>query len=139
MTVKEFLISIRKQERYLQTLERELDRLNYEVYHLKGIQMGDKVQGNHIPDLAEIVERLEAYKTKVNDEWDSLLENRVRARALISNLTDEIQRCILNRRYIQVQSWETIAEEMHISEPQLFKLHGTALAILAKFYKDDSK
>ncbi len=45
----------------------------------------------------------------------------------INSLQDENQKEILERKYINGESFSKIAEKMYISERQIFRIHGKAL------------
>lgn len=82
MTVKEFLQSVRKQDALLRTYEQELADLRRRAYNISSPQLGDKVQGNHIASLDEVVEKLETQADKVNAAWDELIKRRTDAEAV---------------------------------------------------------
>ena len=100
MTVKEFLRSVREQDRLLRAYEQELEDLRRRAYNISSPKLGDKIQSNHLATLDEIVDKLDSQIEKVNAAWDELIDKRDQAKALIDKVEDESGRCVLYRYYI---------------------------------------
>jgi hypothetical protein len=135
MTVKDYLLRIRAQEYTLRSVEQELSRLDYEAFHLKSTKIGEKIQTSHQADLSEIVEKLESYRQIVNEEWDKLIDMRIEARGLINHLTDEAEKGLILRRYLQCETWDAISHEMHMALRTVFRVHGQALQNLDPIFQ----
>lgn len=132
MAVKEFLRSVREQDRLLRAYEQELEDLRCRAYNISSPKLGDKIQSNHLTTLDAIVEKLERQAEKVNQAWDKLIELRERARFLISQVEDVNIRCVLYRYYILTHSWEQIAVDMGYALRHVYRLHGEGLQFLEK-------
>jgi len=132
MAVKEFLRSVREQDRLLRAYEQELEDLRRRAYNISSPKLGDKIQSNHLATLDEIVDKLDSQIEKVNATWDELIDKRNQAKALINKVEDESGRCVLYRYYILIQSWEQIAVKMNYTIRWVYKLHGKALQDLEK-------
>lgn len=136
MTVREFLLRVRKQNSVLLTYERELSELRLRMVNISSPGFGDNVQTNHISSLDEIIEKMESQADKVNRNWDACKEMKEQAEALIDKEPDEYRRCVIYRYYILCQPWEQVAVGMHFSLRWVTKLHGQALRDLEKeFHK----
>ena len=48
--------------------------------------------------------------------------------AVISAVTDPAAHTVLVKRYMEGKPWRKIASELHISDPQTYRLHNDALA-----------
>lgn len=127
MTVKEFLSSVREQDRLLRAYEQELEDLRRRAYNISSPKLGDKIQSNHLATLDEIVDKLDSQIEKVNAAWDELIDKRDKAKALIDKVEDESGRCVLYRYYILIQTWEQIAVDMNYTIRRIYQLHGQAL------------
>ena len=57
---------------------------------------------------------------------------RQEAEALINSVKFPDEKEVLTRRYILYQKWEEIAEKMHFSCRQIFKIHGKALLSISE-------
>ena len=132
MTVKEFLRSVREQDRLLRAYEQELENLRRRAYNISSPRLGDKIQSNHLATLDEIVDKLDSQIEKVNAAWDALIDKRDQAKTLIDKVDDESARCVLYRYYILGKTWEQIAVEMNYTIRWIYKLHGKALQDLEK-------
>lgn len=132
MTVKEFLRSVREQDRLLRAYEQELEDLRHRAYNISSPKLGDKIQSNHLATLDEIVDKLDSQIEKVNAAWDELIDKRDKAKALIDKVEDESGRCVLYRYYILGQTWELIAVETNYTIRWVYKLHGKTLQDLEK-------
>ena len=104
MTVKEFLRSVREQDRLLRAYEHELEDLRRRAYNISSPKLGDKIQSNHLATLDEIVDKLDSQIEKVNAAWDELIDKRDQAKTLIDKVDDESARCVLYRYYILIQT-----------------------------------
>lgn len=132
MAVKEFLRSVREQDRLLRAYEQELEDLRRRAYNISSPKLGDKIQSNHLATLDEIVDKLDSQIEKVNAACDELIDKRDNAKALIDKVEDKSARCVLYRYYILIQAWEQIAVEMNYTIRWVYKLHGKALQDLEK-------
>lgn len=132
MTVKEFLRSVREQDRLLRAYEQELEDLRRRAYNISSPKLGDKIQSNHLTTLDEIVAKIEQQAAKVNAAWDELIDRRNSARFLISKVEDGNIRCVLYRYYILTHSWEQIAVDMGYALRHVYRLHGEGLQNLEK-------
>jgi phage-related minor tail protein len=132
MAVKEFLRSVREQDRLLRAYEQELEDLRRRAYNISSPKLGDKIQSNHLATLDEIVDKLDSQIEKVNAARDELIDKRDNAKALIDKVEDKSARCVLYRYYILIQAWEQIAVEMNYTIRWVYKLHGKALQDLEK-------
>lgn len=132
MAVKEFLRSVREQDRLLRAYEQELEDLRRRAYNISSPKLGDKIQSNHLTTLDEIVAKIEQQAAKVNAAWDELIDRRNSARFLISKVEDGNIRCVLYRYYILTHSWEQIAVDMGYALRHVYRLHGEGLQNLEK-------
>lgn len=92
MTVREFLLRVRKQNHMLLVYEQELTNLQAHASNISSPAFGDKVQGNHISSLDEIVEKIVMQADKVNQLWDAYIANKERAASMIGRIDDDAQK-----------------------------------------------
>lgn len=130
---KKILMKVRRQAAYVNTLEEELRQLRIEAVHLKSPRLGDAVQNNHQSDLAETVERIEEYASKVQTEVDRLIQMKLEAETLIKTDPDKARQAVLRRRYFLCQSWSEIANAMHYGKDHVFRMHRESLGLLDYF------
>lgn len=130
--VKEFLESIRAQDKMLRAYEQDLKDLRQRAYSISSPKLGDKIQANHLGSLDEIVEKLLSQVDRVNREWDRLIAMRDKAKEMIGSIKRVDVRCVMYRRYICNQSWEQIAVDMHYSLRRVYQVHGAGLLFLER-------
>lgn len=139
---KELLLKVKHQAAYVNTLEDELKQLRIEAVQLKSPSLGDAVQNNHQADIAETVERIDAYAAKVQTEVDRLIRMKLEADLLIKADPDKTRQAVLRRRYFLRQSWTEIAEAVHYGKDHVFRMHRESLGLLDCFLEEaehDSK
>ena len=83
------------------------------------------------------------YEKKANDMVNKLVEKRLEIERTIKCVPDDVQREVLERRYLLFQPWDSgydkvtgeyikgIYESMNFSRRQIFNLHGKALNSVA--------
>lgn len=65
----------------------------------------------------------------VNAKVDELLDLKIKIFKQIEKLDERDHRLVLEKRYIQQKSWETICGEMAYSKSNIFRLHSEALGV----------
>lgn len=80
------------------------------------------------------IDRLQADMRRVGDKIKQIAEKRDEAILLLSavkeavhGIKNPLHREVLERYYLQGQTWERISEEMHYSATQIYKLRKQAL------------
>lgn len=69
MTAKEYLRSIRYLDHAINAKQAELSGLQRDAENLRAVTYdGDKVQGNHVPDPMQIVDKIIALQGEINAE-----------------------------------------------------------------------
>lgn len=135
MTVREFLLRVRKQNHMLLVYEQELTNLQAHASNISSPAFGDKVQGNHISSLDEIVEKIVMQADKVNKLWDTYIENKERAASMIGRIDDDAQKAVLYRYYIMGENWKTVSCHMHYTRRYIFKLNDMGIRELSRIFK----
>lgn len=79
--------------------------------------------GSLFPDTDKLDRKLKKAKQDVNHV-------RIEVTDLISKLPDVNQQVVITERYVNLKSWEEIAEELHTSVRIVQKIHGRALPLL---------
>lgn len=106
---------------------KDLEQARRDAYALKAVRIGDKVQTNHQSDLAQVVEKIERYEERLQNNIDELIGLKLDATAIIRQEPDLCARAILYRRYILAESWDTISKETGYSVRQ--STRAAAMAI----------
>ena len=139
MTAKEFLSQAYRLDRQAEMLLAKADKLRASLYG-RGISYdGSRVKNGMSGDLSDVVEKVIEYERQADEAISMLVEKRLEIERAIAAVPDEIQREVLERRYLLYQPWETffdkrtgeriigIDEAMHYSVRQIYRIHGEAL------------
>lgn len=116
------------------------DKISNSDGKLKSIYFYERVLSNTTSD----IDRLQADKRRIECEIKKRLEERDEAVLMLSALKEAIHsvknslyRELLERYYLQCQTWEQIAEVTHYSATQIYKLRKQALCeIDLDFFSD---
>ena len=73
------------------------------------------------------VEKIILLENKINAEIDTLVALKEQIHDVISTVEDQNESLILQYRYIQGQSWESIAAAMHADISSAYRWHTNAL------------
>ena len=96
-----------------------------------------KVKSTPVNDrIGELVDKLNSLKAEQEQAQETAIREMAKVVEAIQSVEDPKQREILQRRYIEGQTWDTIAQEMGYTWRWLIKLHGQALAEIGG--KDDN-
>lgn len=84
-------------------------------------------RGSSQSDLSDYMEKYEDLMEELKEEKLTVLEEMQEIRRQIGKLKDEDEKEVLERRYILIESWDTIAEKMGIDKSTATRKHGKAL------------
>jgi hypothetical protein len=137
MTAKEYLNKPRDMRRKIMR-----DRARYLEYKEMAVSTGgkaydqDRVQSSPSGGMAK-VDRLIDLGIDLDKEKDAYRKLYDRIQGQIEALEDQDHIDVLFYRYLQGDSWSSIADRLHLSARSVFKKHGDALqAFEAKFLQD---
>ncbi len=83
--------------------------------------------------------RIADLELRIDREIDDLIELKEKILAMISSLDNNAERMITERRYIMLESMETIAEKLGYSVRHITRLHRSALQHLEEMYGSTEK
>lgn len=109
--------------------EQELEKLRHLFYAPKGVSYGERVQvsvvNNHRE--SEILDSIDRVENKITDERLKFIKVYEELRDLILKVEDERYILVLKKRYLELLTWETIAEDMDCTYQNCHKLHRESL------------
>ena len=127
---KKFLQKAYRLAEEIEINQEELNRLTELSTMLKGLDYsqtkiqtsgsGDAAFVNKVADLADI-------KEKINAKLMELKELRNSIWKAIYTLDNTEERLVCLYRYLKFYDWETVADKMHLSLRQVYRVHGFAL------------
>ena len=136
MTTKEYLRQIYRLDRRIELDRRKIEKLRAVLdYKPPSGGSGSGSSADRIPDtLAKIIEYEEQTK-RLTKRYIELYNEIEKA---IKNIQSPTCREVLERRYLLYQKWTDIADEMHYSLENVYKLHGKALQKITLNYSNQT-
>lgn len=134
MTAKQYLQEYRRCKVRIRKLREQIREINDLMDGLNSPQVdGDRVQSSHNPDTigdniakkSDLVEALEL-------EIFVAIGVMKKIEGTIDQIYNVDYQMVLQKRYIGLETWEDIAEEMHYSARWVLMLHGRALQEVEK-------
>lgn len=131
MTAKEFMNEYRR-------IGERITQLNNQIFDIeqtlgvKAVSYDGMPGGDSISKVTEdTAVKLATLREKQKKLRDELWKQRVKIEEAIYKLSNADYAEVLRRRYIRMQTFETIAEEMYMTERWVYVLHGRALQDIA--------
>lgn len=128
MTAKQFL----KQARYLD------ERINTKIGQVSSLHdlatkatatlsdmPGSPTRNTH--RMEDIIIKILMLENEINNDIDHLVDLKESILAVINAVDDEECRLLLEKRYLNLESWEDIAAEMCTGIDNIYRLHNKAL------------
>lgn len=140
MTAKEYLREIRILDKRIDQKQREFDTLKRGRTYVGGMDYSqERVQTSAGQGFMGLSDKLVDMQREINGDIDRFNDIRHARINQIQQLSRIDYMDILFRRYVQYQSFETIAGEMQMSYYWVCHLHGEALKEFDdKFLKDSN-
>nr|DAP28883.1 MAG TPA: Protein of unknown function (DUF1492) [Caudoviricetes sp.] len=135
MTAKEFMNEYRRIGERIAQLDSQIYDIE-QTLGVKAISYDSQPSGGEISHVTEdTAVKLATLREKQKKLRDELWKKRVKIEEVIYKITDVDLAEVLRRRYIRRQTFEVIAEEMHMTERWIYILHGRALQEVEKNIK----
>lgn len=124
--LKSYLPALRSAERWF----REWDQA--EDVSVKSPKMDGMPRSEGIHGLELQVELIERCRTRAEKERDRALAILDKIEDMVERLDDADYRRIIRDRYIIGMEWLEVADDVHMSQRTVFRVHGKALAEMRK-------
>jgi DNA-directed RNA polymerase specialized sigma subunit len=131
--VKTYLRKARELDTLVHTKLSEIDRLRELAECLSSPRMGEKVSSNKGNTSMQTVDKIVDLQAEIRKEIAELVSLIGEIHAKIELLENPIEKAVLTERYINMKSWEEIAEIISYSERNTKYIHGRALKNFALF------
>ena len=126
MTAKEYLNQTYRLNDKIESNLRQVEVLEAKATKVT-VSFGEKVQSGEKNSAEQLYIMLIEAKEKLNAETVRYVNTKEEIKETIDKVTDPDENLILTLRYIEFMRWEEIAETMHFSQTQLFRIHREAL------------
>lgn len=127
MTAKEYM---KQHERVVEKI-RQIEIQIYDIEQtlgVKGVNYDSQPHGSGISQVTEsTATKLIELREVQRDLVDKLWTKRIEIERIIFMIKDATYAELLQRRYIRLQKWESIAADMKFDSRYIYKLHGKAL------------
>lgn len=139
MTIKDFLLGIRRQESQIEIMERELERMeSMAQYRGSVIDEIGGARGTSDPHSREsLVARMCDLRSELDREMDELVRMREKGLEMVKSLKEGNMMRVFYMRYFECMKWEDIAERLDVSRQWVTELHGRGLVELGKRFGED--
>lgn len=130
MTAKEFLYSIRDEQREIDELRRRIFELEASLLP-SGIRYDlDKVDSSPRDRLSETISEIADYQAVLKAKVSRLNGRRMRAQEMIDWLDDSLERQVLDIYFLSGRrvGFSDVGEEVGYSERQVYRLYQSAMA-----------
>lgn len=125
---KAWLLQYRRLDDRIDRMEKEKSRWMERATKMSASSDG-MPRGSGVSDtVGQAVAKIADLQAEINREIDRLVDLRREIEAAIRTVDDSVLRELLERRYIDGDTWENIAVLMHYSYMHVCRLHGMALA-----------
>lgn len=131
--VKTYLRKAGELDTLVHTKLSEIDRLRELAECLSSPKLGERVTSSNGNTSMQTVDKIVDLQAEVNKEIAVLVDLIAEIHTKIEQLENPTERAVLTERYINVKSWEEIAEIISYSERNTKYIHGRALKNFALF------
>lgn len=139
MTAKEYLNQIREKNVAVNRMIRQKENLEGMLYCIGSPGTGEKVQTSKSGSsrYEELFAKISEKEDEINKKVDDLVDLKIRICEQINELSDDVHISILYERYIEMKSWNTIADDLGYNPRYLFHIHGAALNEFYRMYETE--
>ena len=124
---KEYLCSYKNLCRKLQSLEEQLQSLREVEQSAKIQQLSDMPGGGLQKDLSDYIVKLDKVISRIIRTKADMNNRRLEIEDKIASMENGLESDVLRKRYLELKTWERIAEEVDYSVMGTYKIHGRAL------------
>ena len=128
--LKSYLPALRSAERWFKEWDMAED-VSVKSPKLDGMPRSSGVHGLELQ--VELIERCRHRAEKERDRALAILD---KIEDMVEKLEDPDYRRIIRDRYIIGMEWMDVAEDVHMSERTVYRVHGKALAEMRRRWKD---
>lgn len=130
MTPKEYLSRYAWLDMQINSKQEQADTLRARARSVSSPIIGTDTHsgnGRHSDPIGEITQKIVDLEQEINRDIDQLVDIQTEIRTVISRISDDVLRTLLEKKYLNCKSLELIAVEMSYSYRQICRLHGKAL------------
>ena len=138
MNAKEYLNQARHLDCRINSKISQVESLNALATKCTTV-FSDMPKVHNSSNMGDIVVKIISLENEINKEIDALVDLKEEIKSVIEKVKNIDYRVLLEERYLCMRKWEDIADDLHFSTQQIFRLHSKALSEVDKILKVDSK
>lgn len=137
---KDYLLQIRLLDTQIDCMLSNVDGLRDSLLRITPVLKQDVVTGGSSHDrMSTTIAKIVDLEKEINAKVDTLIDRKAQVIRLLEKVRNPDYLKVLQLKYIEYESLEEIAVEMHYSYRWIKKLHGRALQIFAKILDHELK
>ena len=128
MTIKEYLNQARYIDREIDAKLDHLSKLNSIIY--KATSTISDMPGNPTRDVTrreKAIAKVIDLQKEIDEEIDRLVDMKREINKFISSIPKKEYQLLLELRYVNLCTWEKVAETMNVDIRHVYRMHGAAL------------
>lgn len=127
-------LALMKEAKYIKSRIEQLedDAKNLKVFVADGMPRSSSIRDS----IGEVIANIEDLRTKGLHIYVESLQELCKIEKVIDSLTNETERLLMRKRYIEGKHWADICVELNYSWKQIHRIHSR---ILKKIAKDDTQ
>lgn len=142
VTAKEYLRQVYHIKHLIDRLTSRRDDIRNDLYSIgspAGSMDADKVQTSMSGDsMLRMIARVDETERDIVQAIEKLMDTKDLITSQIEALDDERYKNLLLKRYVLLEDWEQIANEMYYTINWVYNLHGYALTAFAEKYGSET-
>lgn len=136
---KECLAEIRLLDTQIDCMLSTVDGLRDSLLRITQMPKEDMVTGGSSHDrMSTTIAKIVDLENEINAKVDILVDKKARIVRLLEKVRHPDYLKVLQLRYIEYDTFEEIAAEMHYSYCWICRLHGRALQVVGKLLKEET-
>lgn len=108
----------------LKCIREKIDRLREDSKSIKATSL-NSIKGNKRVDvMAELVAKINKLEQEYLLKYNNLICELIKIEDTLKMFDNQLERCIIQKRYIEGKSFDTIAEELHYSTRHIIRIYN---------------
>lgn len=137
---KDYLLEIKLLDAQIDCMLSNVDGLRDSLLRITPVLKQDVVTGGSSHDrMAVTMAKIVDLQAEINQKIDALVDRKAHVIHQLEKVRNPDYLMILQRRYVDLDSFEEIAAEMHYTYRWICKLHGRALQAFSKIMDEEKR
>lgn len=125
--VKSYLNQAYYIDKRIDVLQNELSMLESKLYKCTPSYSNTGSNSSPQPTFEYTIDKVIQYRNRLNIEIDNLIDKKRDIKKTIDKLSNDKEKLVLHKRYINFQTFESIAEDLNLESRQIYRIHKKSL------------